>query len=100
MKKTICALVLSLVPSTANAEIFLNGLPAGTYANMGYIVPDYSDDINYKIKKGDNLYKIARNLCKSNNPDHLVGYIVYHNGIEDRNKIKEGVYIYLPSNCK
>ena len=41
MKKTICALVLSLVPSTANAEISLNGLPAGTYANMGYIVPDY-----------------------------------------------------------
>ena len=44
--------------------------------------------------------EVGLNLCKSNDPGHLVGYIVYHNGIEDRNKIKEGQHIDLPSNCK
>ena len=100
MKKTICALVLSLVPLTANALV--GGFVTGTFSEVYYPINSFRklDEINYRIKKGDTLYKLSKNLCKSKSPDKFVSYLTYKNSINNPNRIKEGVYIYLPSHCK
>ena len=94
MKKTICALVLSILPSTANAlDLPLLNSKSGYNLYSGY------DDISYNIKKGDTLYTIAKDLCKSDDPKHTVNYLTYRNSIKNPNKIKIGDHIKLPLYC-